>query len=83
LYGRFRKPTGREAAGDLLRTRHLVVVLPTPYGVGLVRAASVRPCKPTGREAAGDLLRTRHLVVVLPTPYGVGLVRAVQKADRP
>jgi hypothetical protein len=38
LYGRFRKPTGREAAGDLLRTRHLVVVLPTPYGVGLVRA---------------------------------------------
>jgi hypothetical protein len=79
LYGRFRKPTGRKAAGDLLRTRHLVVVLPTPHGVGLVRHSR----KPTGRKAAGDLLRTRHLVVVLPTPYGVGLVRAVQKADRP
>jgi len=70
------KPTGREAAGEPRWTPHLVVVHPTPHGVGLVRQV----CKPTGREAAGESRRTPHLVVVHPTPHGVGLGRRPREA---
>jgi hypothetical protein len=70
-----RRP-GREAAGESRWTPHLVVVRPTPHGVGLGRQV----CKPTGREAAGESRWTLHLVVVRPTPHGVGLGRRPREA---
>ena len=70
-----KKPTGRKAAGARRWARHLVVVRPTPHGVGLVRQVN----KPTGRKAAGAPRWTRLLVAVRPTPHGVGLIRQSNK----
>ena len=62
---------GRKASDASRRRRRLVVVRPTPYGVGLGRAEQ----EAEGRKASDASRRRRRLVVVRPTPYGVGLLR--------
>ena len=68
---------GRKASDASRRRRRLVVVRPTPYGVGLGRAEQ----EVEGRKDSDASRWRRRLVVVRPTPYGVGLGRAEQEVE--